>query len=300
VKNILLVINPKAGGGVDSDFESRVKEHCEAQQVRCTVYWTTGNDDIQRISDLLSHDDFDTVFSAGGDGTFTLIAGLLDNKDVKAAIIPLGTSNGLASDLGIDSDPYDAFKKLLKSTHLIKLDQIVVNGERALYHIGDIGANANLIKKYEESGEDTYAGYAKHAVSQVLDEKGFQFKIQTADGKVIEGNAQMIAICNARRFGTKIALNQKSHPADGKFELIIFENIDFGTLIESGLNSIWDGFGQFSGDNKTVIQTTSAEIDISPKTIYQLDGEVIGETENLKIEIREAVIELVCQENCPY
>lgn len=300
MKKVLVVINPNAGNGDHRDFERQARSYCKSEGVDLTVYYTQGDGEEKRLKELLGQHSFQIVFSAGGDGTFTQLADILSNQPIQMAILPMGTSNGLASDLGINPNPIKAFKDTLNSTKSLALDQVRVNAEKSLYHIGDIGANANLVKKYEESGEETYAAYAKHALGEVLEEKRFQYKIKTADGGIVEGSAQMIAICNARRFGTKIALNQTSHPADGKFELIIFEHIDFGTLLGSVLNSVWHGFSRFSSDTKKIIQTTSAEIEISPKTSYQIDGELMGETEHLKIELNKAAIELLCQENCPY
>ncbi len=299
MKNILFVINPKAGKGVDPDFEGRVKSHCEDEGVRYTVYRTNGIDDEWRIGNLLTQNSFDVVFSVGGDGTFTLIAGRAVGQNVKVAMSPMGTSNGLASDLGIDSDPFRAFQKSLQSTHSLKLDQVLVNDEKALYHIGDIGANANLIKRFEKSDDSGYAAYTKHAYQELKADEAFHYKIQTEED-TYSGTAQMIAICNARRFGTKVALNHQSHPADGLFELIVFHEIDLQTLLESGLSSIWEGFEVLTGDKKEVIQTASARVSISPETFYQLDGEVMGRTKELQLSLRRGAVELLCQESCPY
>jgi len=299
MKNILLVINPKAGKGVPSDFEDRVISYCDAEGVNCKIYRTKGKDDSQQIDKLLDDNDFDAIFPAGGDGTFNLIAECVNGLAVKVGIIPMGTSNGLASDLEIDSDPFCAFQNLVKSSRVLKLDQIVVNNQKSLYHIGDIGANASLIKRYESNNDSGYAAYTKHIFEELRSEEAFSYDIETPKGSY-SGKARMIAICNARRFGTKVALNQKSHPADGVFELIIFNEIDLKTLMETGLSSIWEGFDNLTSEKKEVIQTTSAHIKISPKTLYQLDGEVQGETKELKLELRKGVIELLCQDNCPY
>ena len=299
MKNILFVVNPKAGNGIEDGFIDRLKKHCENEGVDYEIYVTTGKNDTRQIETLLNENNFEVIFSAGGDGTFTLIAELVKDRSIKVGIIPIGTSNGLASDLGIDSDPFAAFQNLLNSNHILHLDQIVINDKETIYHIGDIGANANLIKRYESSDESSYAAYAKHVFEELRAEQAFAYEIETPEGN-FSGSARMIAICNARRFGTKVALSQKSHPADGLFELIVFREIDIKTIIESGLSSIWDGFDKLMNNEKQVIQTHSATVRVSPKTLYQLDGEVQGDTGELKIQIHKGVIDLLCQGNCPY
>lgn len=57
----------------------------------------------------------DTVFACGGDGTIHDVIQGLAGTNVALAILPLGTANALAHDLGLPLHPSDAARALLKS-----------------------------------------------------------------------------------------------------------------------------------------------------------------------------------------
>jgi len=61
---------------------------------------------------------FDTIFACGGDGTIGDVAQGLIGSDASLAIIPLGTANVLAHDLGIPCDPVAAARAALAAIPL--------------------------------------------------------------------------------------------------------------------------------------------------------------------------------------
>ena len=58
----------------------------------------------------------DTVFACGGDGTIHNIAQVLANSPVAVAILPMGTANALAHDLGLPLDVIAATHSALRAT----------------------------------------------------------------------------------------------------------------------------------------------------------------------------------------
>jgi YegS/Rv2252/BmrU family lipid kinase len=58
----------------------------------------------------------DTILACGGDGTVHEVLQSLVGTDVALGVIPLGTANALAQNLGLGSSPVKAVKKLLTAT----------------------------------------------------------------------------------------------------------------------------------------------------------------------------------------
>ncbi|MEQ8908880.1 MAG: diacylglycerol kinase family protein [Vicingaceae bacterium] len=299
MKQLLMIVNPTAGEGGQEDFVKQVKKHCQEKDIQLHLHWTNGENDLEQVKAILQDKTFDAVFTSGGDGTFTQFAKLIAAHKLPIGIIPQGTSNGLATDLGIPANPIQAFTELVSSNNRIKIDQVLINDKLLLYHIGDIGANAKLIHSFESSEDSGYAAYSKHVFKELQNKEPFEYSIDT-ENENFSGSAQMIAICNARRFGSGIALNRISHPADGKFELVIFREIDLQTIIESSLASFWEGFLEDNGKEKRVIQTTQARLKLNPPSLLQIDGEVQNKTAEIKLELKPSTLELICNEDCPY
>jgi len=58
---------------------------------------------------------FDTVIACGGDGTVHEVLQSLVGTDVALGVVPLGTANALAADLGLIGSPAKAVNSLLKA-----------------------------------------------------------------------------------------------------------------------------------------------------------------------------------------
>ncbi|MEX2379106.1 MAG: diacylglycerol kinase family protein [Vicingaceae bacterium] len=296
---LLMVINPKAGSSDKIDFVEEAKEYAKTQKVDLGVYWTNGKTDEANIAQLIKEEKFDRLLAAGGDGTIRMAAIVIKNSKSKSllGIVPLGTSNGLATDLHIPQNPIKAFKAGINSSTSIDLDFICVNGADYILHIGDLGANANLIKRFEKDHEEGYAAYTKHLIEELQDLGSFDYNID-CDGEIWEGSAQMIAFCNARKFGSGIPLTLSGHPGDGKFEIVIYKEINFTTLVKSTLSTLNENF--FEVENREIIECESAKIQLRPKVIMQLDGELYHEVDKVSLKIEKAQIELICSIDSPY
>jgi YegS/Rv2252/BmrU family lipid kinase len=59
---------------------------------------------------------YDTILACGGDGTVHEVLQCLVGTQVALGVVPLGTANALAQDLGLGTSPVDAVRKLLRAT----------------------------------------------------------------------------------------------------------------------------------------------------------------------------------------
>jgi YegS/Rv2252/BmrU family lipid kinase len=298
MKKVLMVINPKAGKGTPIDFAEKLKEKCNELEVQLSTYWTNGKNDSENIKKSLEENAFDQVYAAGGDGTVLMTSNVVkDFPKLKMGIIPMGTSNGLATDLNIPTNPLEAFCVQVESEDYINLDSIVLNESERILHIGDIGANASLVKRFESTDDEGYAAYSKHLLDQLQELESFKYQIES-NGEKHEGEAVMIAVCNARSFGTGIPLTINGHPGDGKFELVILKQIDLKTLMQSTLTKISENF--FTDDDRIILQASEATIKLEKPVLYQTDGEVKEKKKEYSLKMETNYLRLICSPDCPY
>lgn len=288
--NYLLVINPVSGDVDKTEFISKAKDLLERNGHRLEVFKTTGKNDELKLEEKISELSPDRIIAGGGDGTILLCALAVKDVDIPMGIVPLGSANGMAAELKVNSEPFEALKDILMSSRYTDLDILKVNGEHYSIHIGDVGTNAEIVHKFELNEGRGMASYAKFFFEELRNSKPFVARIKT-DGEEIEEKLVMLAICNGRTYGTGIPINLKGNPGDGRFELVLIKEINLNALIKAGLSKFDERF--FSEEGLEVISTENAEIHLEKDKTLQLDGEIIGKVKELKVEILPAVVSLI-------
>ncbi len=287
---LLFVVNPISGGVDKEPFLKSAKALCGKFGIEYEIFKTTGKNDEQELKIILDKVNPNKVLSVGGDGTtlFTSIA--LLNTKYPMGIIPLGSANGMATELFVSPDPVEALKDCIMSHMVAGLDMIVVNNTHYSMHIGDVGINAQIVESYEKDKNRGMKTYAKYFIEELKRLKPFDSKI-IANGEVIIKKGVMMAICNSKKYGTGIPLNINGNPMDGIFELVIVEKLDSSSLLKAGLSKFNERYHE--SQNSIVISTKSAEIHFEKPRLLQLDGEVIGKFSKLKVEILPGAIKFI-------
>jgi len=284
---ILFVVNPISGGINKEPFIKKAKLLCEKYGIDYRFFKTTGKDDKKHLEHTLSDYKPDKIASVGGDGTTLFTATVLLNTPIPMGIIPLGSANGMATELFVNPEPLEALKDIIMSEVVAGLDMLIVNDKFYTIHIGDVGINASIINAYEKDINRGMTTYAKYFIEEMKQLNPFHFTIN-ANGKTIEKSGLMVGICNARKYGTGVPLNLKGNPMDGKFEIVVVENININSLINAGLSKFDENF--YDSQNGFVISTDEAEINFDQARLLQLDGEVIGEFSKLDIKILKGAV----------
>ncbi|EAY24563.1 diacylglycerol/lipid kinase family protein [Microscilla marina] len=294
---LLFLVNPISGGVDKTPFMEVANQLCNKYGIDFQVFETTGNNDKECFEKQLNDYQPDRVAVVGGDGTVQFASIALQSTHYAMGIVPLGSANGMAEELGVNNDPTEAFKDLLLSHLIVPLDLLQVNKAHQLLHIGDVGTNAELVNKYENDSRRGMMTYAKYLLSELVNLTPFEVKIE-ANGEVIEKSAIMVAICNAQKYGTGIPLNLSGNPLDGQFELVVIEKVGVKSLINAGLSKFDPRF--FDDEHSTIITTKEARICLEKSRLLQLDGEVIGEVETIDVGILPGVVQLITNKDNPH
>lgn len=279
---LLLVVNPISGGVNKEPFLARAKQLLKKYGVDYHIFKTTGINDEIELKKSIDAFKPDRIASVGGDGTTLFTSVALLNSDVPMGIIPLGSANGMATELSVNNNPIEALKDVLLTQVVKTLDVLKVNNEHYSIHIGDVGLNAQIVHSYEKDTKRGMATYAKYFIEKLTKLDPFPVVIEAAN-QIIKSNVHMVGICNARKYGTGIPLNKNGNPMDGRFEIVLIEHIDGKSLLRAGLSKFDDNM--IDVQRTKVVSTEKALISFDQPRMLQLDGEVIGEFEEINIEI---------------
>jgi len=294
---ILFVVNPISGGVNKEPFLKSAKNICEKYGIQYHIFKTTGKDDKAQLQEVLQNVNPDKVASVGGDGTTLFTAIALLQTSIPMGIIPLGSANGMATELFVNPSPVEALKDIIMSDIKAPLDMVLVNDKHYSIHIGDVGVNAQIVHAYEKDAERGMVTYAKYFIEELKNIAPFKVSIKAND-EVIEEKGVMLGICNARKYGTGIPLNVTGNPMDGKFEIVLVKKLDTNTLVKAGLSRFDEKF--HDAQNGIIISTEQAEISFDEPRLLQLDGEVIGKFEKLKAHILKGAVRLITHKDNVY
>jgi diacylglycerol kinase (ATP) len=287
---LLFIVNPISGGVDKKPFLKKAKSLCNKYAIDYYIFKTTGKEDEKLLKNVLQTYKPDRVASVGGDGTTLFSSVNLLNTLIPLGIIPLGSANGMATELYVNPEPIEALRDIIMSNIIGELDMLIVNDTYYSIHIGDVGINAQLVKSYEKDKNRGMVTYAKYFIEELKNMKPFEIEVR-ANGETIKAKGVMIGICNSRKYGTGVPLNLSGNPMDGMFEIVIVNQIDASTLLKAGLSKFNDSF--HDSQNGVMISTDKASIHFNQPRLLQLDGEIIGEFKQLKVEVMPGAVKLI-------
>ncbi len=289
---ILFVVNPISGGRDKQVFLQSARLFCQKYGIDSHYYHTTGKDDIRVLRKKIKRIRPDRVASIGGDGTTLMTSMALRNTGIPFGIIPMGSANGMARELGVNSDPMEAFIELVVSQVIVPLDMVCVNKEHYSIHLGDVGINAMLVENFAKDERRGWLAYAKYFVEVVKNAPMFRAAIEI-DGKTYEHQAYAVVIANTRMYGTGAIINPLGNPHDGKFEIVVVKQSDLSVLINLGLTAFTEKAIDALRPYYDIYQVTAAKIQLDSPMTFQLDGEVIGKQDFLEAEIIPAGVRYI-------
>ena len=213
MKKAFLIYNPASGRRRKKRKQdvARVEEVLRSAGVETETCATTHiGSAIQQVQEALSKG-FDTVICCGGDGTANeALNGIMracaerPSIDVALGLVPLGSGNLLASDLGLLSDPVEAAKKLLTYQPREFRPGVVcsqgANGPEKRYFLvaAGVGADAELMYRTEVKAKEFWGrnAYFLEMARMAFKRRYPMFHVEWEDeqGNRHQG-AAMLAMC---------------------------------------------------------------------------------------------------------
>jgi len=145
MKHLFVIFNPVAGTNNPASVRQAFEHHFNTNTCRYELYETTGNENVSQIARDAARRGFDVVIAAGGDGTISQVADGLIEHEVPLAIIPVGTANGLAQELGISANLDEACRLVVESRTTTSIDAMHIGEMFAVLNVG-IGIDSVAIR----------------------------------------------------------------------------------------------------------------------------------------------------------
>ena len=234
------------------------------------------------------------VFVWGGDGMVQRCVDVLAGSGVSLAIIPAGTANLFASNLGIPKDIEEAVAVGLHGDRR-EVDVGRFNGERFVVMAG-AGFDAAMIRDSGDGGLKERFGRAAYVWtgSQNLSLKPFRATIEVDGAEWFKGKATCVLLGNVGKLVGGVEVFEHARPDDGKLDLGVVTAdgvLDWSRMLARAVaGSVADSpFAQAT-------KARDVKVKFSRKVAYELDGGYRTKVKSFKVKVEPGAIS-VCVPN---
>lgn len=278
----LLLYNPAAGRMPVRPFVRGIIRPLHSAGWKVDVVETLSGSHTTHIAHQAAKENYDAVFAIGGDGTVGQVAGGLMGTNTALAVLPAGTMNVWAAELGLPA--FDWFHnaalrknaRLLSDAPVCRVDVGTCNGQPFLLWAG-IGLDAMIIRQLEPRPRFVkYVSVPQFFAATVWNATvwhGMDLRVW-ADDQRVDGHFLLAVATNIRRYvGGMAVLSPNAYFDDGEMDMWLMSG-----------NSIADAFRHFfdllAGRHLTSEQARclpyhSARVESETAFSIQVDGEPV-------------------------
>ena len=292
---IHFIVNPIAGHGRSSLTETLLEPYF----VRGVHQLTVKHSEYKRHASQLTRESIsekaNIIVACGGDGTINEVASCLIGSTIPLGIIPIGSGNGLASNLRIPKQLRKALE-IIKNQWTVKIDVGKINDRHFFSNMG-IGFDASVIKHYESSQKRTLSGYVRACLISLRD-MGQNQKLSVSINDLNHFvDPFIILISNSNEMGYNLSLTPKASLQDGLLDVLIVSKIGRMKMLWLGVLIILRKV-YWLKEAKS-FQTKQLQLSRNDKNYFesQIDGELQEiDKGNLNISIQEKSLSVLVAE----
>ncbi|MHA7223910.1 diacylglycerol/lipid kinase family protein [Arthrobacter sp. RHLT1-20] len=283
-----VIINPMKSPG--QDFKDAFHRLCETEGWAEPLWLETTAEDTGLGQARQALDaGADVVIAAGGDGTVRCVAEVLAGTGTAMGLVPLGTGNLLARNLGIGiMDPLSASRDVLNGTDaavdVLKAVLDHSEDEQLFLVMAGLGYDAAIMANTVDELKDRvgWLAYVEAGIRH-LPGKPVKAKISIDGQAAVRRRIRSVMVGNCGKIMGGVEIFPGAKVDDGILDLVILAPAGrFGWLkVLAGV------FGRKNYKNKSVEYFTgkSAEITLDHEQEFQLDGDHLGKAQHLKVTV---------------
>jgi YegS/Rv2252/BmrU family lipid kinase len=271
-RNVLIIYNPTSGWRRASRFRSVIER---LNELGCSV--------VVRVSEYAGHaillaklgaaENFDVIVAAGGDGTINELANALPPEGPPLGVIPLGTANILAWEIGLGLDAGRVARTIaFGGPRPITVGR--VNGRRFLLMVG-VGYDGAVVadvsptaKRWLGKSAYVFAGLAQMALY------GWPRLVVTIDG--VARPCAMAIVSKVHYYAGRFVLARDANPEEPLFRVCLFSGKGAWNLLRYGMALVLGRLAYLP--DVAIFPATDVRIESPPGVPVQADGDAIGAT----------------------
>ncbi len=284
----VIIINPISGGASPREARARA-------QLALAVVDTHGDPVEVLMTEAVGHArelakaavrrGARLVLAWGGDGTINEVASALAFDDVPLGIVPAGSGNGLARELGVHPRPERAIADALQAVPRA-MDLGEIDG-RLFANVAGIGFDAHIASRFATATRRGFVGYAGITARALRSYAPQHYRI-SIDGVETTHRAILVTIANSAQFGNNARIAPGARVDDGELDLVVVEE-------RSRIATICQVPRLFNGTANrirgcTIRRIRAVTIESEQPMAYHVDGEPIAGGTRLKARVHPGAL----------
>jgi len=289
LERVAIIFNPVSGTEDSAGRRSALEALAHDAGLSCNLEETDRDRGATPLAEQAIADDRERLIVSGGDGSITEAAHVLAGTATALAVVPAGTGNLLALNLGIPTDR-EAAMRLALTGEAKPIDVGRANGQVFLIATG-MGLDARMIHEADREMKRKYGKLAYFITGwRNLRRHRVDYRI-TVDGQVLRRRAETVMIANLGRITAGLELVPGSDPDDGLLEVAILRTRRLRDLALLGLRML---VGRPRSDDLLEVRRgRHIRVQARQPQPVQLDGNDAGTTAQLDVQVEPGVLKLV-------
>jgi diacylglycerol kinase (ATP) len=284
----LLIGNPVAGKGAAKTKADKLGQILQRKGIRLETYFTESRGDAKKQASCIDPE-VSRIVVAGGDGTLNeVINGLPDPSRVPIVLLPTGTSNVMAHEIGLTNE-LESIAHLMQYGEISRTDMGTI-GEHRFLLFASAGIDANIQREVLNHGK-ARSGYRRYMIPVLKTLARYQpphFRVSVDGNGDLQGG--MVFVGNTRFYGGVFTITDQARCDSGHFDICVVPNGGIPSLARFYLAA---ACGRVSR-TKNIHYHIGMQIQIKSDkpAAVQVDGDYFGTTPVL-INIHPSVVPLV-------
>ena len=268
-------------------FRRHVEVDCRENGWRPMFLETTPDDPGRGMTRAALQAGVDLVMVAGGDGTVRVVCSELAGTGVPLGLLPSGTGNLLARNLGVPLDESEALRVVLQGRRdAIDLIEVLIDDADEPEHIAvmaGIGLDARIMSATDD-GLKKVIGPAAYvmAVGDAANLPSFDVTIRLDDDEPLRRHAGLVMVGNVGSLQGNVQLLPDAQFDDGLLDLFVASPAsvaDWLRITTSVFLPVPEASEIDRGQGRTVMIETAEPVE------YQLDGDAAGECRRMSATV---------------
>lgn len=281
----LFILNPNAGIPPVKFF---VSEELKRRRDELSWYKSLSVDE----SGTLIKNNFDKYrifIAAGGDGTVHTIAARLAGTGKLLGVLPIGSGNGFARELGFRPNVRSLLKDIERN-ECFDIDMLTINDDLCL-NVAGVGLDSFVAHSFDKLGTRGFWSYVWVTIGNFIRLRPFHAEIRIEGEETISEELFVLVTANTRQFGNYAFIAPEAVPNDGMLDIVMllpFPKILFPVFI-------YRLFAKKLNRSKYYRHIrTDKEVTVStPETRFHIDGEPVTIRGDIRINVRKNALKVL-------